>query len=157
MAKVVKAVIKLQLPGGQATPAPPVGPALGLHGVNIGEFVKRFNDATKSENGTIIPAVISIYADRTFSFELKTPPAAVLLKQAAGVVKGAANPSKEIVAHVTKSQVRKIAETKMPDLNTRDVEMAMRIVEGTARSSGIVVIEDGAEPPEITATDGAEG
>jgi large subunit ribosomal protein L11 len=141
MAKELKAVLKLQLPGGQATPAPPVGPALGQHGVNIGEFVKRFNDATKNENGTIIPALIRIYGDRTFDFELKTPPAAVLLKQAAGIVKGALTPSREVVGQVTKTQVRAIAEKKMPDLNTVDVEQAMRMIEGTARSAGIEVVE----------------
>jgi len=141
MAKEIKAMLKLQLPGGQATPAPPVGPALGQHGVNIGEFVKRFNDATKAENGTIIPAVITVYADRTFAFILKTPPAAVLLKQAAGIVKGAATAGKEVVASVTRSQVRAIAQKKLPDLNTADLDRAARIVEGTARSAGIQVVE----------------
>jgi large subunit ribosomal protein L11 len=141
MAKEIKAVLKLQLPGGQATPAPPVGPALGQHGVNIGEFVKKFNDATKDENGTIIPAVINIYTDRTFDFTLRTPPAAVLIKQAAGVVKGAMTPSTEWVGEITKAQVREIATKKMPDLNTPDVEQAMRMIEGTARSSGIKVVE----------------
>jgi large subunit ribosomal protein L11 len=141
MAKEIKAVLKLQLPGGQATPAPPVGPALGQHGVNIGEFVKKFNDATKDENGLIIPAVINIYGDRTFDFVLKTPPAAVLLKVAAGVVKGAMPPSTEWVGEVTKAQVREIAEKKLPDLNTPDVEQAMRMIEGTARSSGIKVVD----------------
>lgn len=141
MAKELKVVLKLQLPGGQATPAPPVGPALGQHGVNIGEFVKKFNDATKDENGLIIPAVISIYTDRSFDFELRTPPAAVLLKLAAGVVKGAMTPSTEWVGEITKAQVREIAEKKLPDLNTPDVEQAMRMIEGTARSSGIKVVE----------------
>ena len=141
MAKVVKAVIKLQLPGGQATPAHPVGPALGLHGVNIGEFVKRFNDATKNENGTTIPAVISIYADRTFTFELKTPPAAVLLKRAAKIAKGSSEPNRDKVGQVTRSQVKEIAEMKAVDLNSHDVENAMRVIEGTARSMGIDVVE----------------
>jgi large subunit ribosomal protein L11 len=141
MAKEVKTQLKLQLPGGQATPAPPVGPALGQHGVNIGEFVRRFNDATKGEPGTVIPALITIYTDRTFDFVLKTPPAAVLLKQAAGIVKGAAMAGRESVGNVTRAQVRDIAKKKMADLNTGDLECAMRIVEGTARSSGIKVVE----------------
>ena len=141
MAKDVKAKLKLQLPGGQATPAPPVGPALGQHGVNIGEFVRRFNDATKNENGTIIPAIITVYSDRSFEFVLKTPPASVLLKQAAGIVKGAATPARESVGQVTKAQVREIAKKKLADLNTTDLDRAAKVIEGTARSSGITVVE----------------
>lgn len=141
MAKDVKAKLKLQLPGGQATPAPPVGPALGQHGVNIGEFVRRFNDATKNENGTIIPAIITVYTDRSFEFVLKTPPASVLLKQAAGIVKGAATPAREAVGQVTKAQVREIAKKKLADLNTTDLDRAAKVIEGTARSSGITVVE----------------
>lgn len=140
MAKEVMVKIKLQCPGGQATPAPPVGPALGQHGVNIGEFVKRFNDATRSQPGLIIPVVVTVYKDRTFDFILKSPPAAVLLKQAAGVVKGAAQPNKEKVGKVTRSQVREIARAKVKDLNTDDIEKAMRMIEGTARNMGIEVV-----------------
>ncbi|MCI0342356.1 MAG: 50S ribosomal protein L11 [Planctomycetales bacterium] len=139
MAKELTAKVKLQLPGGQATPAPPVGPALGQHGVNLGEFVRRFNDATKTQNGTIIPVIVSVYKDRSFDFILKTPPAAVLLKQAAGIAKGSADPLKEKVGNVTLAQVRDIAKKKLPDLNTDDVERAVKIVLGTARSMGIVV------------------
>ena len=139
MAKELKAKVKLQCPGGQATPAPPVGPALGQHGVNIGEFVKRFNDATQSMRGTVIPVIISIYSDRTFDFVTKSPPAADLLKQAAGVAKGSPTPHTEKVGKVTREQVRKIAETKLRDLNASDIDAAMRIVAGTARSMGIEV------------------
>ncbi len=139
MAKELTAKVKLQLPGGQATPAPPVGPALGQHGVNLGEFVRRFNDATKTQNGTIIPVIVSVYKDRSFDFIMKTPPAAVLLKQAAGIAKGSADPLKEKVGNVTLAQVRDIAKRKLPDLNTDDVERAVKIVLGTARSMGIVV------------------
>ena len=139
MAKELKAKVKLQCPGGQATPAPPVGPALGQHGVNIGEFVKRFNDATQSMRGTVIPVIISIYSDRTFDFITKSPPAADLLMQAAGVAKGSPTPHTEKVGKVTREQVRKIAETKLRDLNATDIDAAMRIVAGTARSMGIEV------------------
>ncbi len=139
MAKEIMAKVKLQCPGGQATPAPPVGPALGQHGVNIGEFVKRFNDQTKATPGLIYPVIITIYKDRTFSFEVKSPPASVLLKKAAGVAKGSAVPNKEKVGKVTKAQVREIAQVKIKDLNTRNVEAAMRMIEGTARSMGITV------------------
>jgi len=139
MAKEVKASIKLQVPGGQATPAPPVGPALGQHGVNIGDFVRRFNDETKQAAGLTIPVIITVYSDRSFDFILKSPPAAVLLKKAAGIAKGSGEPNMEKVGKVTKDQVREIAETKMADLNARDVEQAMKIIEGTARSAGIVV------------------
>lgn len=139
MAKELKAKVKLQCPGGSATPAPPVGPALGQHGVNIGEFVKRFNDATKEMKGTMIPVIISIYADRSFDFITKSPPASELLKQAAGIAKGSPVPHTDKVGKVTKAQVKKIAETKLKDLNARDVDAAMRIVMGTARSMGVEV------------------
>lgn len=137
--KKIKAVIKLQIPGAQANPAPPVGPALGQHGVNIGEFCSRFNDATKTTPGDIIPCEITVYEDRTYSFILKTQPVAELLKKAAGVKKGSGKPLQEKVGSVTKAQVRQIAEQKMVDLNTTDVEAAMRTVEGTARQMGITV------------------
>ncbi len=139
MAKKILAIIKLQIPAGQASPAPPVGPALGQHGVNIMEFVKAYNAATQDQAGTIIPVEINVYEDRTFSFITKTPPAAVLLKQAAGVEKGSGEPNRTKVATVTKDQVRQIAETKMKDLNANDVDAAMKIIEGTARSMGIEV------------------
>jgi large subunit ribosomal protein L11 len=141
MAKDITAQIKLQCPGGQATPAPPVGPALGQHGVNIGEFVKLFNDRTKEANGTTIPVEITVYSDRTFTFITKSPPAAVLLRQAAGLAKGAGAPSRETVGSVTKDQVKEIAQTKMADLNAASVEAAMRMVEGTARSMGVEVVD----------------
>lgn len=131
--------IKLQIPGGQANPAPPVGPALGQHQVNIMQFCQAFNAATQDKMGTIIPVEITVYEDRSFDFVLKTPPAAVLLKQAAGIDKGSAVPNRTKVARVTREQVRQIAETKMPDLNANDVDAAMKIIEGTARSMGIVV------------------
>jgi large subunit ribosomal protein L11 len=132
-------VLKLQIPAGQASPAPPVGPALGQHGVNIMEFVKAYNDATSSQTGTIVPVEISIFEDRSFTFVTKTPPAAVMLRQAARVEKGSAEPHKEKVGSVTREQVRQIAETKMPDLNANDIDGAMKVVEGTARSMGITV------------------
>jgi large subunit ribosomal protein L11 len=135
----VAAVIKIELPAGQATPAPPVGTALGPHAVNIMDFVKQYNAATSGQIGNVIPVEITIYEDRTFSFVLKTPPAAVLLRKAAGVEKGSAEPHREKVGTVTRAQVREIAETKMPDLNAIDIEGAMKVVEGTARSMGIVV------------------
>ena len=135
--KEIKALVKLQMPAGQATPAPPVGPALGQHGVNIGQFVKEYNDATRAQMGLVVPVEITIYVDRSYSFKLKTPPASVLLKRAAGVVKGAG--ASEEVGKVKRSQVREIAEMKKPDLNARDVEAAMRMVEGTARSMGIKI------------------
>ena len=141
MAKEVIATIKLQVPAGQATPAPPVGPALGQHGVNIGQFVSQFNEATRDQTGTIIPVVITVYADKKFSFIMKSPPAAVLLKQAAGIVKGSGVPNKEKVGKVKRSQVREIAQRKMADLNARDVDAAMKIVEGTARSLGVEIEE----------------
>jgi large subunit ribosomal protein L11 len=141
VAKKVIAVVKLQCPAGAANPSPPVGPALGQHGVNIMEFCKTFNARTQDKAGLIIPALITIYADRSFTFELKTPPAAVLLKKAAKIAKGSGEPNRAKVGQVTKSQVREIAETKMPDLNAHDVEMAMRVIEGTARSMGLDVVE----------------
>ena len=141
MAKKVVAIVKLQCPAGQANPSPPVGPALGQHGVNIMEFCKTFNARTQDKQGLIIPAVISIYADRSFTFELKTPPAAVLLKRAAKIAKGSGEPNREKVGTVTKSQVKEIAEMKAPDLNAHTVEMAMHIIEGTARSMGIEVVD----------------
>ena len=137
MAKEVMASLKLQMPAGQATPAPPVGPALGQHGINIGAFVKDYNDATRDQMGTIIPVEITVYTDRSYSFVLKTPPAAVLLKKAAGIVKG--NAHLELVGQVTKDQVLEIARVKMADLNARTEEAACLIIEGTARSMGIEV------------------
>jgi large subunit ribosomal protein L11 len=137
MAKEVKAIVKLQLPAGQATPAPPVGPALGQHGVNIGAVVKEYNDATRDQMGMIIPVEITIYIDRSYTFKLKTPPASALLKRAAGVVKGKA--ANEQVGTVTAAQVREIAQIKLKDLNARDVEAAGRMVAGTARSMGIKI------------------
>jgi large subunit ribosomal protein L11 len=146
--KQVKALIKLQIPGGQANPAPPVGPALGAHGVNIGEFVKQFNDRTKKMMGVTLPVVINVYADRTFSFITKQPPAAVLIKQAAGLAKGSAVPNKDKVGTINADQLKEIAERKLEDLNTEDVEAAMRILAGTARSMGVDVegFEVGAKP-----------
>ena len=140
MAKVKKVIavkIKLQAPGGQATPAPPIGPALGQHGINIGQFISQFNERTKDMNGTIVPVVITLYKDKSFSFEVKSPPAAVLLKQVAQIAKGSGVPNKEKVGKVTAEQIRKIAETKFKDLNAYDMEQAEKIIRGTARSMGI--------------------
>lgn len=142
MAKEVVAKIKLQAPGGQATPAPPIGPALGQHGINIGQFVSQFNERTKELNGTIVPVVITLYKDKSFTFEVKSPPAAVLLKQAAELAKGSGVPNKEKVGKITCEQLRKIAETKFKDLNAYDLEGAEKIIAGTARSMGIE-IDDG--------------
>jgi len=139
MAKEISAKVKLQCPGGQATPAPPVGPALGAHGVNIAAFVKEFNDKTREAKGLIIPVEITIFKDRTFELLLKSPPASVLLIKAAGIEKGAGEVGKTTVGKVTKKQVEEIAKTKMKDLNARDLAAAVRIIEGTARSSGIKV------------------
>jgi len=153
MAKSKKRIltsIKLQIAGGNATPAPPVGPALGQHGVNIMEFCKAFNSKTQKQAGVTIPVVLTVYADRSFSFITKTPPAAVLLKQAAGIAKASGEPNKNKVGTVTVDQVRQIAETKMVDLNASSVEMAMNMIEGTARSMGILVGED--LPPAVDET-----
>ena len=139
--KKLMTVLKLQIPAGQASPAPPVGPALGQHGVNIMDFVQAYNAATQAQAGTIIPVEISIYEDRSFTFITKTPPAAVLLRQAAKIEKGSPVPHKEKVGTVTKAQVREIAETKMPDLNANDIDNAMLIIEGTARSMGLEVVD----------------
>ena len=139
MAKQVSAVIKIQAQGGQATPAPPIGPALGQHGVNIGQFVSQFNERTKQYDGTIVPAEITVYADRTFDFVIKSPPAAELLKQAAAIAKGSGQPNKETVGQVTAEQIKSIAETKLNDLNAFSVDQAVKIIEGTARSMGIEV------------------
>lgn len=139
MAKKIKTVLKLQIPGGKANPAPPVGPALGQHGLNIQEFCTKFNAATKDRIDEVTPVEITVYEDRTYSFILKTPPAAELLKKAAGIAKGSGKPLQEKVGKVTKAQVREIAEKKMVDLNANDIEGAMRIIEGTARQMGITV------------------
>jgi large subunit ribosomal protein L11 len=139
MAKKVIAIIKLQIPAGKATPAPPVGPALGQHGVNIMEFCKSYNERTAAQTGTIVPVEITVFADRTFAFVTKTPPASVLLRQAAGLEKGSGEPNKTKVGKVTRDQVREIARQKLRDLNTKDVDAAMRMIEGTARSMGIEV------------------
>ena len=140
MAKKVLTQIKLQAPAGQASPAPPVGPALGQHGVNIMEFVKAFNAQTQSEGGTVIPVVITVYEDRSFTFETKSPPAAILIKQALSLEKGSAEPHREKVGSITQDQLRQIAERKMKDLNANDVEAAAKIIAGTARSMGVEVV-----------------
>ena len=141
MAKKVVGFIKLQIPGGQANPAPPVGPALGQHQVNIMQFCQAFNAATQDKIGTIIPVEITVYEDRSITFILKTPPAAILLKQALGIESGSGTPNRTKVGEVTKDQLREIAETKMPDLNANDIDAAMRIIAGTARSMGVTVAE----------------
>jgi len=141
MAKAIKVKIKLQAKGGQATPAPPVGPALGQHGVNIGQFVSQFNERTKSLNGTVVPVVISVFADKSFTFEVKSPPAAVLLKQAAEIAKGSGIPNREKIGKVSAEQVRKIAEAKFKDLNAYDLDQAEKIIRGTARSMGVEIID----------------
>lgn len=139
MIKKIKTVIKLQIPGGQANPAPPVGPALGQHGLNIAEFCQKFNDATKNKQGELTPVEITVYEDRSYDFITKTPPAAELLKKAAGIQKGSDESLKKKVGKVTKAQIQEIAEKKMPDLNAKDIEGAMRIIEGTARQMGLEV------------------
>ena len=139
--KKIMTVVKLQIPAGQATPAPPVGTALGPHGVNIMEFCKQYNAMTQSQTGQIIPVEVTIYEDRSFSLVTKTPPAAVLIKQKAGLEKGSGEPNRNKVGTIRKSQVREIAELKMPDLNANDVEQAMKIIAGTARSMGVTVVE----------------
>ncbi len=141
MAQKITGYIKLQIPAGKATPAPPVGPALGQHGVNIMAFTKEFNERTKKDAGLVIPVVITVYADRSFTFITKTPPAAVLIKKACGIEKASGVPNKEKVAKITREQVRTIAETKMPDLNAADIDAAMSMVAGTARSMGIEVVD----------------
>jgi large subunit ribosomal protein L11 len=139
MPKKIKTVLKLQLEAAKATPAPPVGTALGPHGVNIADFVRQFNDATREKEGEIIPVEITIYEDRTFSFVLKTPPASFLLRRAAGLEKGSSEPNKNKVGTITKEQLRQIAEIKMPDLNTNNIEKAIKIIEGTAKNMGIEI------------------
>ena len=141
MAKQVLTVIKLQIPAGAANPAPPIGPALGQHGVNIMEFCKQFNAQTQAQSGTIIPAEITVFEDRSFTFILKTPPAAVLLREALGQDKGSGEPNRRKVGSLPRSKVREIAELKMPDLNANDVDAAMRIIEGTARSMGVDIVD----------------
>lgn len=141
MAKKIKTIIKLQIPAGKANPAPPIGPALGQHGVNIAEFCQKFNDKTKSLGGDITPVEITVYEDRTYTFILKTPPAAELLKKAAGIAKGSGKPLQEKVGKVSRAQIKEIAEKKMPDLNCTSVESAMKMIEGTARQMGLMVIE----------------
>jgi len=142
MAKEVKSLVKLQIPAGKANPAPPVGPALGQHGVNIMEFCKQFNDKTKTQEGSIVPVIITVYTDRSFTFIMKTPPASDLLKKAAGIIKGSGIPNKDKVGKVTSAQVKEIARVKMPDLNAASLAAAARIVEGTARSMGISLVKD---------------
>ncbi len=139
MAKVVVTKIKLQIPGGQATPAPPVGPALGQHGVNIGKFVTQFNEKSKDAQGVITPVEITVYKDKSFSFIMKSPPASVLLKRAAGIAKGSSTPNREKIGKVTKSQIEEIAKTKLSDLNAKSIDMAVKIIEGTAQTMGIDV------------------
>ena len=141
MAKKLQAVVKLQLPAGKATPGPPVGSSLGPHGINIPGFTKEFNEKTRRQEGLIIPVVISIYADRSFTFVLKTPPAAVLIKKACGIESGSAKPNKDKVAKITKAQLTEIATTKMPDLNAANLESAISMIAGTARSMGVTVVD----------------
>ena len=141
MAKEITAKIKLQVPAGKANPAPPVGPALGQHGVNIMEFCKAFNAKTQKMGETIVPVIISVYSDRSFTFITKTPPAAELLKKAAGIIKGSGTPNKEKIGKVTRAQIKEIAQTKMPDLNAASVESAMRMIEGSAKSMGLDVVD----------------
>ena len=142
MAKEVAVTIKLQAAGGQATPAPPIGPALGQHGVNIGQFVSQFNERTKDLNGTTVPVVITVFADKSFTFEVKSPPAAVLLKQAAEIAKGSSIPNREKVGKVSAAQLRKITETKFKDLNAYDLQQAEKIIRGTAQSMGVEIVDE---------------
>ncbi len=139
MAKEIVTKIKLQIPGGQANPAPPVGPALGQHGVNIGKFVTQFNEKSKDSQGVITPVEITVYKDKSFSFIMKSPPASVLLKRAAGIAKGSSTPNREKIGKVTKSQIEEIAKTKLSDLNAKSIDMAVKIIEGTAQTMGIDV------------------
>jgi large subunit ribosomal protein L11 len=141
MAKAIKTTIKLQIPAGQANPAPPVGPALGQHGLNIQEFCTAFNDRTGDQRGNILPVVITVFEDRTFNFIVKTPPAAELIKKAAGIPKGSGKPLTEKIGKLTKAQLKEIAETKMPDLNANDIDAAMKIISGTARQMGVTIEE----------------
>jgi len=141
MAKEITAKIKLQVPAGKANPAPPVGPALGQHGVNIMEFCKAFNAKTQKMGETVVPVIITVYSDRSFTFITKTPPAAELLKKAAGIIKGSGTPNKEKIGKVTRAQIKEIAQTKMPDLNAATVESAMRMIEGSAKSMGLEVVD----------------
>jgi large subunit ribosomal protein L11 len=141
VAKKVRAIVKLQIVGGKANPAPPVGPALGQHGVNIMEFCKAYNAATQEKAGEVVPVEITVFEDRSFTFVLKTAPAAVLIRNAAGIAKGSANPRKDKVGKITNDQLRQIAETKMPDLNALDIDAAMKILAGTARSMGVTIVE----------------
>ena len=141
MAKKVTGLVKLQCPAGQANPSPPVGPALGQHGVNIMEFCKSFNARTQKMGETIVPVIITVYSDRSFTFITKTPPAAELLKKAAGIIKGSGTPNKEKIGKVTRAQIKEIAQTKMPDLNAASVESAMRMIEGSAKSMGLEVVD----------------
>jgi len=158
MAKKIKATIKLYCPGGQANPAPPVGPALGQHGVNIMEFCKSFNAKTKGKEGLTLPVVISVYEDRSFSFIIKSPPCSVLLKRACGIAKASGVPNKEKVGTVTKAQLKDIAKLKMKDLNAKDIENAMKVVAGTARSMGIDVVDKATAPtPEAKTEEKTEG
>ena len=158
MAKKIKATIKLYCPGGQANPAPPVGPALGQHGVNILEFCKSFNAKTKGKEGLTLPVVISVYEDRSFSFIIKSPPCSVLLKRACGIAKASGVPNKEKVGTVTKAQLKDIAKLKMKDLNAKDIENAMKVVAGTARSMGIDVVDKATAPtPEAKTEEKTEG
>jgi len=140
MAKKVTTQIKLQIPGGKATPAPPVGPALGQHGLNIMEFCRTFNDRTKAMEGSIIPVIITVYQDRTYTFVTKTPPAAEMLKKAAGIIKGSGEPNRNKVGKVSEKQIEEIARTKLPDLNAGSIEAAIRIIKGTARSMGLEIV-----------------
>ena len=142
MAKKIKTMIKLQIPGGKANPAPPIGPALGQHGLNIAEFCQKFNDKTRDKMGDIIPVEITVYDDRTYTFIMKTPPVAEFLKKAAGIAKGSGKPLQEKVGKVTRAQIREIAEKKLPDLNCYTVEAAMSMIEGTAKQMGLVVVEN---------------
>ena len=137
--KKIKAVVKLQIPAGQATPAPPVGPALAPHGINLGEFCQRFNEATKNQEGWKLPVEVTIFEDRTHEFTLKQPPASELLKKIAGIEKGSGEPQKTKVAKITRAQLKEIAQRKLPDLNTRDIEKAMKVLEGTAKNMGIII------------------
>lgn len=141
MAKKVVAMVKLQLQAGQATPSPPVGPALGQHGVNIMEFCKAFNEKTKNQEGTVIPVIITIFSDRSFTFITKTPPATFLIKRAAKLAKGSHNPRKEVAGSITRSQIKEIAQIKMPDLNAKDLQGAIKIIEGSVRSMGLEITE----------------